>query len=363
MNADNPQLCASAKQCAAAVVKFVELRDWKNAEAAARRMAECAESESNAMLMKHGGLHLLRLGCFAEGFSFFAKGDRLLWDASMPEWDGRHMKDGTLFIEQRDVKHVGPPIRVARMFSLAARRVRHCIATVDKRLIPLLGRSFGNVSFIDQESVPAGLRESSQAVASYETVCSIFATDGQTISRSFAPLVPDQALTQSLRARYKGQDARPLVGISWFSSNSRKQLPDENFWLELIGSMPATFVSLQYGESGPRFCERARSQGLDVHIDPLIDQLSDLDGFAAQIAALDLVITISSTAAHLAGSLGIPTILVYDDQFYLLWPPVGSTYAWYPHMRIVRKNFRDWMDVLSDVRLQAEQILQSASQA
>ena len=58
--------------------------------------------------------------------------------------------------------------------------------------------------------------------------------------------------------------------------------------------------------------------------DATIDQMTDIDGFAAQIAALDAVVTISRTAAHVAGALGIPCIVVRDDKPILAWPVAGS---------------------------------------
>ena len=53
--------------------------------------------------------------------------------------------------------------------------------------------------------------------------------------------------------------------------------------------------------------EQAAAANAPILIDREVDQLANLDEFAAQIAAMDLVITIDNSTAHLAGALGVPT--------------------------------------------------------
>jgi hypothetical protein len=61
--------------------------------------------------------------------------------------------------------------------------------------------------------------------------------------------------------------------------------------------------------------------------DPKIDQLVDLDGFAAQIAALDTIVSISNTTIDMAGMLGVPTLHIRDDKGSAIWPASGQSKA------------------------------------
>src|SRR5207247_564068 len=92
-----------------------------------------------------------------------------------------------------------------------------------------------------------------------------------------------------------------------------------------------------------------------------VDQMANMDRFAAQVAALDGVISISNTTVHTAGALGVPTVMVMDDSFELLWPARGASSGWYPSVVIVRKKGRDWNTVLEDAGAQLELILANRS--
>ena len=65
-------------------------------------------------------------------------------------------------------------------------------------------------------------------------------------------------------------------------------------------------VNCQYGEwAGDLAAVRERLQ-VDVYEDEAIDSLKSLGDFAAQVAAVDLVISIDNTTVHMAGALGVP---------------------------------------------------------
>jgi hypothetical protein len=80
---------------------------------------------------------------------------------------------------------------------------------------------------------------------------------------------------------------------------------------------------------------------------PLGQQFESFMMTADAVKALDLVITVDTSVAHLAGALGVPTwlLLSYDPDFR--WGLKGETSIWYPSMRIYRQpKFRDWTSVI-----------------
>jgi FkbM family methyltransferase len=83
---------------------------------------------------------------------------------------------------------------------------------------------------------------------------------------------------------------------------------------------------------------------------PLGQQYESFMTTAAAIKALDLVITVDTSSAHLAGALGVPTwlLLSFDPDFR--WGLKGDTTIWYPSMTIFRQpKFRDWKSVIAEV--------------
>ncbi len=62
------------------------------------------------------------------------------------------------------------------------------------------------------------------------------------------------------------------------------------------------------------------------------------------------MVTISNTSAHMAGALGIPTVVVLDDKFHMIWPVGDDRTPWYPKTVLVRKQGRDWDQAFIDVR-------------
>ncbi len=70
------------------------------------------------------------------------------------------------------------------------------------------------------------------------------------------------------------------------------------------------FVNLQYGDCGNKLASFRAQTGHQVDHWLDSDPVRDLDDFAAQVAALDLVISVDNSTIHLAGALGVPTMAI-----------------------------------------------------
>ena len=99
--------------------------------------------------------------------------------------------------------------------------------------------------------------------------------------------------------------------------------------------------------NGPAFTARI---GIYIIHDDSVDQMADLDAFAAQVAALDIVVTISNTTAHMAGGLRVETLLMVDTQPIWYWQLARPDSPWYGSLRVYRQSRTgDWADVISGV--------------
>lgn len=342
------------------LLRFVANRDWLAARHHLLEAAAAAEAINDVGGMLRAGDDLERFNEFAIAGRLLAKGGRVIARTVGTEWDGTDMPAGTLLIEQR-IRHIGAPIRTARLADLAGRRVGRCIVLIDPRLVSLLSRSFPGLDIrakgIDDEKV----RREADVVASFETLMQYLAPDAATVAATFTPLRPDAGLVRGFRERYRPAGSRlPVIGIAWASDNKDKDLPPLKCWAQLLREIPAHFISLQYGDVAADLAS-FQALGAAPWSDPEVDSLRDLDTFAAQVASLDAVVTISNTATHMAGALGIPTVVVLGDTFHLIWPVGEDRTPWYPEMVLVRKQARDWAQVFVEVRDRLLAILASSS--
>jgi hypothetical protein len=121
---------------------------------------------------------------------------------------------------------------------------------------------------------------------------------------------------------------RPTIGLSWHSANPSLgglKSPAASELSELVKSIDGNFVNIQYGDQQDTVNEIELITGKRIVSVPGLDTYNDLYRLAYLMSKLDLIITISNTTAHLAGFLGLPTIL--------MMPPRGRAKFWYWHTR------------------------------
>ncbi len=93
-------------------------------------------------------------------------------------------------------------------------------------------------------------------------------------------------------------------------------------------------------------------------------EINNLTRLAATIESLDLVITVDTLAAHLAGALGIPVwnLLAFSPDWR--WGLLGDRTKWYPSMRLFRQTKPgDWAGVIDDVRVELCALAQAGANA
>jgi tetratricopeptide (TPR) repeat protein len=160
---------------------------------------------------------------------------------------------------------------------------------------------------------------------------------------------PDEARVRAWEDRL-GPRTKPRIGLVWSGNPLHKNDHNRSVPLQTFARLfdaDATFVSLQK-EARPddQAILRARSEVVD-----LTEHLTDFVETAALIACLDLVITVDTSVAHLAGGLGRPTwiLLPYTPDYRWLLDRDDS--PWYPTARLFRQSAtRDYASVLDRVR-------------
>ena len=87
-----------------------------------------------------------------------------------------------------------------------------------------------------------------------------------------------------------------------------------------------------------------------MHVHDFTDQLDDFADTAALVAALDLVITVDTAVAHLAGALGKPVWILNRFGACWRWLVRREDSPWYPTSRLFRQSSPgDWDGVIGRV--------------
>lgn len=163
---------------------------------------------------------------------------------------------------------------------------------------------------------------------------------------------PGPYLTAPATMKIKVPDNNKLkIGLVWAASvesgNAALRSVLLTEMLSICGTARADFVSLQIG---PRAADIAAcaAQALVTDLSGVIKSFADT---AAIIAQLDLVVTIDTSVAHLAGAMGKPTFVLLPFEADWRWMRDRSDSPWYPSIRLFRqKRPGDWSEPLREVQ-------------
>jgi Flp pilus assembly protein TadD len=245
-----------------------------------------------------------------------------------PVWDGMPIHGKTIMLHAE--QGLGDSIQFVRYASLLARPGAKVIVYCPQSLQKLLATAPG----VAQAIIDA------RKLGAFDCWCPMlslplrFGTNLATMPAELPYLSPDPALSAKWADVMAGDPRGLRVGLCWAGNRANyndvnRSIPLE--MLSLLGRVPdVVFYSLQVGADSPATPPFA-----------MIDRTSQIKDFAdtaALVSRLDLVISVDTAVAHLAGALGKPVWLLVPfapDWRWLLERPDSP---WYPTMRIFRKR-------------------------
>lgn len=145
------------------------------------------------------------------------------------------------------------------------------------------------------------------------------------------------------------------IGIAWAGRPEHQNDSNRSIPLELcapLGQLQGvSWVSLQFGPGRP--------DSINLPFLDFSDSVTDFCDSAALVCALDMVVTIDSAVAHLAGALGVPVRLLLPWNPDWRWMHDRQDSVWYPSVRMYRQSHPDsWGEVLNRVMRDLEGMLQ-----
>ncbi|MEJ8839083.1 tetratricopeptide repeat protein [Ramlibacter sp. AN1133] len=214
---------------------------------------------------------------------------------------------------------------------LQALGARVC-AVVPPDLVPLVEASFDGVACL----VPGRELRVQWHVALMDLAARLDTTF-DTLPAQVPYLRPPQAARSLWRERLQPWQGEVKVGLAW--CGSPVQVNDRN------RSMPLSTLLPLARTSGLRFFSLQKEQGgewTDAGQDALVDltpHWQDFGDSAAMIEQMDLVLTVDTAIAHLAGALGKPVWILLGPNADWRWLLDRADSPWYPTARLFRRGF------------------------
>jgi tetratricopeptide (TPR) repeat protein len=277
-------------------------------------------------------------------------------DFPHPVWSGQDLT-GKHVLVWTDLG-IGEEVLAASLVADAARAARRVTLLCSVRLVALFRRSFPDVT-VDVRAAPlppAALSKDIDLQMSLAELGAALRPSFEAFPARTKFLSADESLRDRLRAKYLAdKPATTLIGISWRSTHpeiGRQKSLSLARWLPILKTPGITFVNLQYGDCQAELEALQRDHGITVINDPDINPLGDIDPAAAQIAAMDRVISVSNTAVHLAGGLGIPTWVMAPSGLGRLWYWFRSSShcPWYPALTLRSpQSDNGWDALIADI--------------
>ncbi len=309
----------------------------------------------NAQAHFNRSVALLTLGRLAEGWDGYELG----WavpsgrfpraEFPQPLWDGRPLGDGSLLVWGE--QGLGDEVMFASLIPQLAGEGVRVVLDCDARLAPLLSRGLPQdppgVTVVGRGEQPDGRLTAPDVVAqipagSLPRLMRRRIEDFAGRQPAFLKADPDRVAEW----RQRLGDGRRLIGVSWSSKNAAvghlRSIPLARL-AHALERPDVRLVSLQYGDVA------AETAAAGV-TDPGLDAWGDIDGLAALIAAMDLVVSVDNSTVHLAGGLGRPAWALLPHAAEWRWMQGRHDTVWYPSIRLFRQTVPgDWDGVLRDV--------------
>lgn len=309
---------------------------------------------------------LLAAGRIEDGFAAYEcrwqRPGKTMRPFTPPRWQGEDLAGKHLLVWTE--QGLGEEVLHLRALGNAAEQASKVTVETTDRLVPLVARAFPDITVIPRQNPPhaaaldPGIELQCPAA---DLVRHLGAAPMDGVS-----LLADQHRRDTLSRRYRVDAPGLLAGICWSTERTpaaaSKSIPTP--LLAPILRIPGIdWVSLQFGEAGKAEIRRLEARtGRFIRHDPEIDPLRNLDDSAAQIDALDIVISISTTAAHLAGALGKDVRVVLNSRPLWHWGAGTETCRWYPSARLYRQpEPGDWATPLAALRRDLEKMVETAA--
>jgi len=349
-----------------------EAQRWDEAERYARQASQLAPADAGHRF--NVALLDLQRGRYASGWP----GYEARWGGALelraggrpefarPSWQGEPLAGKTLLVWGE--QGMGDLLHGCRFIPLLAERVHHeggkLIWNSFPQMGDLLSRSLGH--HVDGYTAGGGVDRLPpfDYEVSLLSLPLLLGTGDRTMGESVPYLRADAAAAAKWGVRL-AHEKRLKVGLAWTGSlnhrrNRYRRVDWRRYAAAFTGIEGLAFYSLQPGASAD--VAAAFEAGF-----PIIDHTAEWNTFddtAAFMSAMDVVITVCTSVAHLSGALGLRTWVLLDVNPHWVWLLERRDSPWYPTVTLYRQaTFGRWGNVMGDVATDVMGLLYQAKES
>lgn len=258
-------------------------------------------------------------------------------------WDGTPLPGQTILVH--DEQGLGDTLQFVRYLPLVRARCGRVVLETRKELIDLL-RTAGGIDQIIERSPDGRPGADYHAYTPLMNLPLLFRTTRTNIPNQVPYLSANPVKADRWRCRWPA--GRPRVGLIW--AGRPQHTNDRNRSIPLAQLAPLLelpgidFIGLQKGP-GEQQMEHLPP---GIHFTNIGAEFQDFSDTAACLANLDLVITVDTAVAHLAGAMGRPVWMLVPFVPDWRWGLNRSDTQWYPTMRLFRQpGPKNWAPVIA----------------
>ncbi|MEY4565772.1 MAG: hypothetical protein RLY14_742 [Planctomycetota bacterium] len=308
----------------------------------------------DAEVIRNMGIIQLLQGNYTEGWGNYAKrwnlGDLNRPSFPAPIWRGENPKGKTFFLYPE--QGLGDTVQFIRVAKWLKDRGARTIVQCQPALVPLLKSCAGIDQLIAQPQVPM---TSVDYQASFIDVAAQLIPSYEAIPKQDSYLSVPQNLIDLWGKHLSQFPDTPRIALAWqgnpqHSADSFRSAPFAA--LQPLGQVRGVhWISLQLDATAAQLSDWRGYDPVMV-IDGNIDkQHGAFMDTAAILHHVDLLISVDSSVAHIAGALGVPVWLALGNVPDWRWKLEGNQSSWYPnHLLFRQRKTREWQSVFESMR-------------
>lgn len=297
------------------------------------------------------GVLLMRKGQLSEGWPYFAsRGDvanglfavdkQTMNDCHKPLWQGQIFRGMQLLVTAE--QGVGDQILFGQLILELIDQGVEVYFTCAEKILPLMQRSLPTAHIFAKENrVPNEVLTCVDYKATFYDLGVHMRPTMESFSVPKAYLKADPTLVDQFKEKYAPYKDMIKVGIAWSShsaSSSHYKTTRIEDWQPILEVPGVQFFNIQYGDSKTELDVAQPLSARPIYSDPDFDTYTDIEEATAQLATMDLIISVSNASVHMAASMHKPVWVLLSFHPLWHWFDHGNTSPWYDSVTLFRQE-------------------------
>ena len=280
---------------------------------------------------------------------------KLSYPYSVPKWDGSSFAGKRLFVQ--DEQGMGDSIQFSRYLPMVKARGGMVIFQTVKHLTRLF-QGFPGIDKLVERSPRAMPDMAFDLYIPLLSLPGIFNTALDTIPSPIPYVGP--ALERAGYWKNKIEESRLKVGVVWAGNPAHENDKKRNRTVKLKQILSLCRINgvRLYGMQKGEAAKESQVLGKQPGFSNLGEALKDFADTAGLIKNLDLVISVDTASAHLAGTMGKPVWVLLPHNPDWRWMLDRTDSPWYPTMRLFRQEKTgNWKNILDTMAFELEKLI------